>query len=164
VVGLLLLPLLLLLLLLQGVKVFLVAPPTPHNLAAFDSCCVLHVVQSLLLLLVLLQGVKVFLVAPPTPHNLAAFESWAGDSSQSRKWLGGSLQGCAKVLLAAGSTMLLPPGKRLDTTVTRDGCSASMCNMCQGQPCCFSIMRHSLCQSSQRFVHLGVVAACEVGR
>jgi hypothetical protein len=55
--------------------------------------------------------VKVFLVAPPTAHNLAAFESWAGDSSQSRQWLGGALQGCAKVLLAAGSTMLLPPGK-----------------------------------------------------
>jgi hypothetical protein len=65
---------------------------------------------SLLLLLLLLQGVKVFLVAPPTPHNLACYESWAGDSSQARKWLGGSLQGCAKVLLAAGSTMLLPPG------------------------------------------------------
>jgi hypothetical protein len=71
-----------------------------------------HDVSSLsLLLLLLLQGVKVFLVAPPTAHNLAAFEAWAGDSSQARKWLGGGLQGCAKVLLAAGSTMLLPPGR-----------------------------------------------------
>eukprot|EP00887_Chlorella_sp_A99_P001123 scaffold14.g1123.t1 len=66
------------------------------------------------------SGTKVFLAAPPTPANLAEFETWCSGKQQRTSPLAGRLDGCLRVWLGPGDTLLLPGGWPHAVSTPRD--------------------------------------------
>lgn len=58
----------------------------------------------------LVEGEKVFALCPPTERNLKAFKAWASSPRQGRTLFTAHTEGCRKVVVRAGETVLIPGG------------------------------------------------------
>lgn len=58
----------------------------------------------------LVEGEKIFALCPPTERNLKAFKAWASSPRQGRTNFTAHTEGCRKVVVRAGETVLIPGG------------------------------------------------------
>ena len=58
----------------------------------------------------LVEGEKTFALCPPTERNLKAFKAWASSPRQGRTNFTAHTEGCRKVVVRAGETVLIPGG------------------------------------------------------